>query len=81
MNEHLRGGRAVLLDFEARPGLGKLVEGWKDRPVYLAVDAEGRLGLSAVLVRTDAIVAWVGSGVFDEAEFVGVVSSWPGASR
>lgn len=80
MNEHLRGSRAVLPGFEARPGLGKLAEGWKDRLVYLVVDAEEQPGLSAVLVRPDTIVAWVGSGVFDEAEFVGAVSSWPGAS-
>ncbi|MFS8123325.1 hypothetical protein QD336_12980 [Rhizobium sp. BR 250] len=48
MNEHLRGSRAVLPGFEARPGLGKLAEGWKDRLVYLVVDAEEQLGLSAV---------------------------------
>ncbi|MFK0206485.1 FAD-dependent monooxygenase [Agrobacterium sp. NPDC090283] len=79
LNEYLRGGRAVLLDFEARPTLGQCAGGWKDRLVYLAVDAKERLGLSAILVRPDGIVAWVAEGGFDKADFIGAVSCWLGA--
>ncbi|WP_332909304.1 hypothetical protein [Agrobacterium leguminum] len=32
----------------------------------------------AVLVRPDGIVAWVGEGVFGEAELIGAASCWLG---
>lgn len=48
----------MLLDFDARPMLGNVAERWSDRLDYVAVDAEDRMGLSALLVRPDGIVAW-----------------------
>lgn len=54
----LGNGRGLLLDFDARGPLEALARRWGDRISYVAGDAKDRLGLSAVLVRPDGLVAW-----------------------
>lgn len=58
VNQHLRSGRGLLLDFRADPSLRALAEGWGDRIRYVAGDARERLGTDAALVRPDGVVAW-----------------------
>jgi hypothetical protein len=58
LGDHLRTGRGLLLDFDARKPLQALASRWGDRITYVASDAKDRLGLSAVLVRPDGFVAW-----------------------
>jgi 2-polyprenyl-6-methoxyphenol hydroxylase-like FAD-dependent oxidoreductase len=60
LNERLRAGRGLLLDFEARASLRALADRWGDRICYVASAAQDRLGVSAVLVRPDGVIAWVG---------------------
>jgi 2-polyprenyl-6-methoxyphenol hydroxylase-like FAD-dependent oxidoreductase len=60
LNEHLRAGRGLLLDFEARASLRALGGQWADQIHYVASDATDRFGMSALLVRPDGTVAWVG---------------------
>ena len=61
----LLDGKGVLLDFDARAPLRALAARWQHRITYVASDVKERLGLSAVLVRPDGIVAWVGAGDAD----------------
>ncbi|KAA1234404.1 NAD(P)-binding protein [Agrobacterium tumefaciens] len=80
LNEHLRSCHAVLLEFDARPMLGNVAERWSDRLDYVAVDAEDRMGLSALLVRPDGIVAWACDATPDEAELEESIVRWLGVS-
>ena len=52
--------KGVLLDFGPGMPLQSLAQRWHDRIRYVAARAEDTLGLSAVLVRPDGVVAWVG---------------------
>lgn len=56
----LRTGKGVLLDFGAQPSLQTLASRWRDRIDYVAGKARDRLGLIALLVRPDGVVAWAG---------------------
>ena len=78
LGELLRTGRGLLLDFDADAPLQALATRWGDRVAYVANDAKERLGLSAVLVRPDGIVAWAAEGTPDPNEATGAVSRWFG---
>ncbi|ATQ44113.1 FAD-dependent monooxygenase [Caulobacter mirabilis] len=79
----LRSGRGLLLDFEAQTSLQDLSDGWIGRINYVAGEARNRLGLSAVLVRPDGVVAWAGEGGLDPDAFAAAASQWfgDGAAR
>ena len=51
-------GTGLLLDFDAHAALRALAGRWRNRISYVFSDARNRLGLSAMLVRPDGIVAW-----------------------
>jgi len=74
----LRDGSGLFLDFDARSPLRALASRWGDRITYVASDAKDRLGLSAVLVRPDGVVAWVGEAAPDYDEVVQAASRWFG---
>jgi 2-polyprenyl-6-methoxyphenol hydroxylase-like FAD-dependent oxidoreductase len=78
LGEHLRTGQALLLDFDARAPLETLSNRWGNRVAYLAGDAKDRLGLSALLVRPDGIVAWAVEGEANPDDLVRHVSRWFG---
>lgn len=79
----LLNGGGVLLDFDSRPSLRALANRWSDRIAYVGSDVKERLGLSAVLVRPDGFVAWVGEASPDHDEAALAASRWFGepASR
>ncbi|WP_322069862.1 FAD-dependent monooxygenase [Paraburkholderia bannensis] len=54
----LREGRALLLDFGRRASLAAIAGLWGERIAYVSGDVKEGLGLSALLVRPDGIVAW-----------------------
>jgi 2-polyprenyl-6-methoxyphenol hydroxylase-like FAD-dependent oxidoreductase len=58
LGEHMRDGRAILVDFSAKAALRRLADQHAGALRYLAADAQDRLGLAALLVRPDGIVAW-----------------------
>jgi len=78
LNEHLRAGRGLLLDFEARASLRALASHWGDRIRYVASDARDRLNLSALLVRPDGIVAWVSDAAAAEEDAAQAARQWFG---
>lgn len=77
----LRTGQGVLLDFDTRAPLQALATRWSDRVAYVASDAKDKLGLSAVLVRPDGMVAWAAEGAPDPGEATRAASRWFDAAR
>lgn len=73
----LRTGRGLLLDFDACASLQALAGRWSGRITYVARDAKDRLGLGAVLVRPDGVVAWAGEAA-DHEEAAQAASRWFG---
>jgi 2-polyprenyl-6-methoxyphenol hydroxylase-like FAD-dependent oxidoreductase len=63
LGELLRDGKGQLLDFDPRAPLRAIAECWRERIHYAASEVKDSLGLSAVLVRPDGFVAWVGTSV------------------
>jgi 2-polyprenyl-6-methoxyphenol hydroxylase-like FAD-dependent oxidoreductase len=60
LGELLKKSKGLLLDFDPQSPLQALASRWSDRITYVASDAKDRLGLCAVLVRPDGVVAWAG---------------------
>ncbi|MGM3277415.1 FAD-dependent monooxygenase [Ralstonia sp. 24A2] len=79
LGERLRNGKGLLLDFDACAPLQALAGRWPERITYIASDAKDRLGLTAVLVRPDGIVAWAGEGAADQQVLTQAALRWFGA--
>lgn len=77
----LREGKGLLVDFDGRPPLRALAEHWGGRVTYISGDARDRLGLGAVLVRPDGVVAWACEGEPDLEGAAAAGSRWFYASR
>lgn len=54
----MAGGRGVMVDFGEDEGLKGLVKGYEGKVDYVSLGAKDQLGLRALLVRPDGIVAW-----------------------
>ncbi|MEW6437341.1 MAG: FAD-dependent oxidoreductase [Pseudomonadota bacterium] len=78
IGELFRAGKGLLLDFDASAPLEALARRWTARITYAANDAKDRLGLSALLIRPDGIVAWASEGAPDFAEAAEAASRWFG---
>jgi 2-polyprenyl-6-methoxyphenol hydroxylase-like FAD-dependent oxidoreductase len=76
LGEHLRNGKGLLLDFGADASLRTTMRHWNERITYCAAEAGGKLGLSALLVRPDGIVAWASDGAADPEQVVQVAARW-----
>jgi 2-polyprenyl-6-methoxyphenol hydroxylase-like FAD-dependent oxidoreductase len=81
LGELLRTGKGLLLDFDARAPLQALASRWRNRIAYVASDAKDRLGVSAVLVRPDGVVAWAGEAAPDLEEAAEAASRWFGEAE
>ena len=79
LGDHLRSGKGLLLDFDAGSPLQPLANRWSGRIAYFASDAKDELGVSAVLVRPDGIVAWASGATPNEDEFAQAAARWFGA--
>lgn len=80
LGERMRHGKGVLLDFDAdHQPLQALSSRWRDRIAYIASDANDRLGLRAVLVRPDGVVAWAGDDDTDVDAAAHAAARWFGA--
>ena len=78
LGELLRDGKGVLLDFDAGRPLRELAGHWPGRLLYVAGDAKERLGLSALLVRPDGIVAWARESAVRVEDAAEAASRWFG---
>jgi 2-polyprenyl-6-methoxyphenol hydroxylase-like FAD-dependent oxidoreductase len=74
----LREGRALLLDFERCAPLEALTGHWRERVTYAMGNAKDALGLSAVLIRPDGVVAWACESAPDSEEARRVLEKWFG---
>jgi 2-polyprenyl-6-methoxyphenol hydroxylase-like FAD-dependent oxidoreductase len=78
LNQHLRTGLGILLDFDGCNALKLLAGRWDGRIRYVAVDAKDRLGVKALLIRPDGIVAWASDVNGDEMNAASSLSRWFG---
>ncbi|MDK4740227.1 FAD-dependent monooxygenase (plasmid) [Rhizobium sp. CB3060] len=76
LGELLRKGQGILLDFDLRSPLRALASRWRGRITYIASDVRDRLGLSAVLVRPDGVVAWAADAAPNLEQAAEAASRW-----
>ena len=76
LNELLRDGRGVLLNFDGHDGVRALGRRSGAHLNHVENEVEDRLGCSALLVRPDGIVAWSCDGEPDLAEITTALSQW-----
>jgi 2-polyprenyl-6-methoxyphenol hydroxylase-like FAD-dependent oxidoreductase len=81
LGERLGNGRGLLLDLDPRAPLQALADRWSEAITYVASDARDRLGLTAILVRPDGVVAWAGDAAPDHEEAAQAASRWFGEPR
>ena len=77
--DHLRAGNGVLVDFDAAPALRGFAAPWGARIEHVARGAKERLGLAALLVRPDGIVAWASDEAPSRDAALQAVARWFGA--
>ena len=78
MSKLLRTGKGLLLDFGAQPSLRALANSWRSRINYVASEVRDRLGLIALLVRPDGVVAWAGEQAADNVDTSQAAARWFG---
>jgi 2-polyprenyl-6-methoxyphenol hydroxylase-like FAD-dependent oxidoreductase len=71
-------GKGLLLDFGADAPLQNLAARLDDHVIYVASDAKDRMGLSALLVRPDGVVAWATDVAPNLDEAAQAASRWFG---
>jgi 2-polyprenyl-6-methoxyphenol hydroxylase-like FAD-dependent oxidoreductase len=81
LNEHLRQGRALLLDGGESGCLLTLADRYRDQVTYLRCDASNLSGLQALLIRADGFVAWASDRFTDGAEVARAMSQWLSCER
>jgi 2-polyprenyl-6-methoxyphenol hydroxylase-like FAD-dependent oxidoreductase len=62
IDEYLRDGRGILLDFNKDDSLKILANNYKEQIKYISGPAKEQFGLSTLLIRPDGIIAWVSNG-------------------
>jgi 2-polyprenyl-6-methoxyphenol hydroxylase-like FAD-dependent oxidoreductase len=78
LGERLRRGQALLLELDGTSSLRTLAGRWGDRIDYAGGDVKDRLGLNAVLVRPDGVVAWATDAAPNQPEVIQAASRWFG---
>lgn len=58
IGEQMHDGRGMLLDFDGNPLLKTLASEYGDQMKYVSGRAKEQLGLSALLIRPDGVIAW-----------------------
>lgn len=78
LGQRLHTGRGLLLDFTHNPALRALCRPWQGRLDYLADTAQDTLGLKALLIRPDGVVAWLIEGEVDLTAAEAALVRWFG---
>jgi 2-polyprenyl-6-methoxyphenol hydroxylase-like FAD-dependent oxidoreductase len=76
IGELMHDGRAILLDFDVDASLKALTSEYGDRIKYVPGPAKEQLGLSAMLIRPDGIIAWATDSASDGGELQKVADRW-----
>ncbi|WP_128915307.1 FAD-dependent monooxygenase [Granulicella sibirica] len=76
MDELLRDGQAILLDFGSDASLMAFAREYGERMRYISGRAKERFGLSAALIRPDGYVAWACAGEPDANEVEHAAAGW-----
>jgi hypothetical protein len=72
----MHDGRWILLDFESRSSLKRIVDEYGDRIAYVARHANVQVGVSAVLVRPDGYVVWASDHQPPHESILRATASW-----
>jgi 2-polyprenyl-6-methoxyphenol hydroxylase-like FAD-dependent oxidoreductase len=72
----MRDGQGILLDFDSNASLKTLASEYSERMKYVSGRAKEQLGLSAVLIRPDGIIAWASDSEPDVESTRQAVALW-----
>ena len=76
IGEFMRDGQGMLLDFDGNASLETLASSYGDRIKYVAGRAKEQLGLSAILIRPDGMIAWASDNDLDCGELEKAAARW-----
>jgi hypothetical protein len=72
----MHDGQAILLDFDRNASLKTLASEYHEQMKYVSGRAKEQLGLSAVLIRPDGIIAWASDNDRDCSELQKAAARW-----
>ncbi|ETZ21184.1 FAD-dependent monooxygenase [Pedobacter sp. V48] len=76
MGELMHDGHGILIDFNNNASIQSLVSEYGDQIKYISGSAKEQLGLSAVLIRPDGIIAWAADNDPDPREIRKAADHW-----
>jgi 2-polyprenyl-6-methoxyphenol hydroxylase-like FAD-dependent oxidoreductase len=76
VGELMHNGQGMLLDFDGNASLKKVVSLYGDRIKYVSRNAKDRLGVNALLIRPDGIIAWAADNEPDCNELQQAADRW-----
>ena len=76
IGELMHDGQGMLLDFEGTASLRILASEYGDQMKYVSAQAKEQLGLSAVLIRPDGMIAWASANDPDCSELEKAAARW-----
>ncbi|MBS1970619.1 MAG: FAD-dependent monooxygenase [Bdellovibrionales bacterium] len=76
LGELMRDGRGILLDFSTNGALEGMTNEYGEQMKYVWGKAAEQLGLSAVLIRPDGIVAWASDEELDKSSIQQAMNEW-----
>lgn len=74
--ELMHNGQGILLDFSRDTSLETLTNEYSHQIQYISGCAKDRLGLNAMLIRPDGIIAWASDNESDYSEFQKAAARW-----
>lgn len=79
VNQHLRDGHGLVLDFGGHPSLQAVAAGRGGKLRHAMAGSGEHLGVTALLVRPDGVIAWAGEEELDLGALEREVVRWFGA--
>lgn len=76
LGELMHEGQMILLDFEENASLKALANVYQSRIKYISSKAEDQLGLDALLIRPDGIVAWTSVGTANCEDLTQILNAY-----
>ncbi len=72
----MQDGRGILLDFDRNASLKNWANKYEHQIKYVSGSAKEQLGMSALLIRPDGIIAWASDATTDQVELQKAASCW-----